>query len=647
MAVDLSSSKTLFWILDSQKPHRVGTGKRVITLSYSNYFDNDWLVPAARELQNPSTADALNSAELAVLASIAGSKCDAGVNGAVDFAATVKRIVERRWSELAVPLGRVVLADPHYGKAVLAAIPQLTGSSELIDAMIEVLEDGVTLHLYHVLDLRTLRIEAVDQVRRLLPLTKGQYDKNLNITVLWAAARAQGWTSWLKLQTILYELPDLAGEKEGRDPFELDAPNGELGPELRRDAWREIVGDRPTRQVAQLIRDLDGALAYSTPDMRSVYVGRLRRAIGSDAALRQATIEALLDRPRQRQEDLGLYTATVLTLPEDEDFIEQLLGHPRRDVGYRAGVVKATVFDRDQEACPWPRPTMTGLAEGLFQIRLGASAREQSGTWLGDRLLEQMIEHTSASEEERFARDYPDFSESDEEDGLLRTFFSDLARQFGQLDQALLATARATRTARRTRLRIDYRSVSNAEEGGVGISRTGKDEDASDSFSADLCLIVDPYLDGKALGKRATLIQAKRLYRRDARMPEKGFASSYRLKTGQMKDLLDQTDSSFYMFQGPGSHGRAIPILPTQLVADLAYHQAPSAGQIDHDVVGLASQSFAQWLTYEVLALRTGDPLEQLVAKAEGGEGRRPRPLARVAEVEIEVRSGDPLKEGE
>ncbi len=44
----------------------------------------------------------------------------------------------------------------------------------------------------------------------------------------------------------------------------------------------------------------------------------------------------------------------------------------------------------------------------------------------------------------------------------------------------------------------------------------------------------------------------------------------------------------------------------------------------------------------QVLGLRTGDPLAELVAKAEGGDGRRPRPLTRFGTVEIVIRVGEP-----
>lgn len=118
-------------------------------------------------------------------------------------------------------------------------------------------------------------------------------------------------------------------------------------------------------------------------------------------------------------------------------------------------------------------------------------------------------------------------------------------------------------------------------------------------------------------------------------------ATSFKLDPAQMTDLIRQTGSSFYLFQCPGLLDRGVPIISTQLVEDLARYHAASAAQIPADLVGPASRPFAEWLAYMVLGLRTGDPLAELVAKAEGGDGRRPRPLSRFGTVEIALRVSD------
>lgn len=78
---------------------------------------------------------------------------------------------------------------------------------------------------------------------------------------------------------------------------------------------------------------------------------------------------------------------------------------------------------------------------------------------------------------------------------------------------------------------------------------------------------------------------------------------------------------------------------------DLAYHNAPGGTRLPVAQVGPASRSLAAWLTYELAALRTGDPHAELVARAQGGVGREPRLLARLGYVDLEVRVGEPLGE--
>ena len=100
---------------------------------------------------------------------------------------------------------------------------------------------------------------------------------------------------------------------------------------------------------------------------------------------------------------------------------------------------------------------------------------------------------------------------------------------------------------------------------------------------------------------------------RQGNHPDKGLASSFKLDPEQMTVLIRQTGSSFYLFQCPGLLDRGVPMIPTQLVEDLARYHAASAAQIPADLVGPASRPFAEWLTYMVLGLRTGDPLAELV----------------------------------
>ncbi|MCM2435826.1 hypothetical protein [Agrobacterium rosae] len=243
--------------------------------------------------------------------------------------------------------------------------------------------------------------------------------------------------------------------------------------------------------------------------------------------------------------------------------------------------------------------------------------------------MERLIERTVGSVEARFAKEYLDHSEEGEEK-LLAMMFEALSAGFTALDQSLEAIARAASSPRRSTVTMRYRTVDKAEEGAPGIKRAG-------SFSADLCLIVDPVIDGRSLGRRVTLVQAKRLYRKKSAKSTLKWNHSFQLKAKQMRDLMKQTQSSVFFFQAPALGGRGIPVIPTRLVYDLSFHQGGTGTVLAHETLATASRSLADWLTYDLLALRVGDPLEALLTKADGGPGSLPRSLLTIPRVEIEV----------
>lgn len=424
MPVDRNAAPALHAILRHHSPKAGRPGQRVIGFDIEGEVDQGLLVEAAAELSDAGIGDRLTAQEVAAIAAVAGKWSSIGVPKVQEIVGRVRELVDRRWSEISAPVARLMIAESSHRSSIRACLPRLETAGALVEAVIAMLGAKESVHLGIATDVRELRIEDPDQIRRALRLTDGQHDPHLNLLLIGAAVRAQGWTPWLKLRMILGEFIELAGDGDVDQPAVPDRFTSSDHPaEIRRDAWTNIVDDEHVRTVAQLIVDLDGALAYSAPDIRGVYVRRLRDALGDDAELRAATIETLLMRPHDRQQDLGLYAATALTRPEDEPLITALTGWPDRGLGYRAALLHEAVFGGPEPESSWPRPTLTGIAEGLFQLRLEASAQEQSRTWLGDRLLERMIEHTAASEEERFAREFHLHSESDEEEGLLRLLF--------------------------------------------------------------------------------------------------------------------------------------------------------------------------------------------------------------------------------
>jgi|GEM_PF-6942692 hypothetical protein len=636
MTADFNISPGIHAMLHRYRPDK-RPGKRVITLESPDSFNQEWIEEVARELELPEVTAQLDAGEVAALALAAASARrrfgdDAGTTHAL------QRLLESRAGDLDADIALVAITGHGQHRDILKTFPDMVESSAMIEAIIEAASQGAMAGLHRYVDMSALMIRDMNQARLALPVSETRRDDLLPTYLVAATARGLGWTRWVKLFAILCDGTELADEMGPPHPekrnWETDESMG-----MRREAWSEILPDLPVRQVARLILDLEGVLSTSGPDVRAVYVRRLRTAIGDDDDLRRATVEALLSRSPPRQHDLALFAATRLVEASDKAFVSELVDHPDREVGYLADMVRHAVFGAVAADDTWPAPGVSTITDRLFQIGLMPAATEHPLTWIGDRLLERLIEQTIAGEERRFAQEYRDHSEEGEE-GLLRSFFSDLANRLRDLGEGLRATARATGSDRTASIELNYRPVDKSEEGKPGVNPRGDAEPPS--FSADLCLIIDPHLDGRPLGKRATLVQAKRLRLKDTTRPERGLTSSFKLDPRQMTDLIRQTGSSFYLFQCPGLLDRGIPIIPTQLVEDLARHHAPSAAQIPANLVGSASRPLAEWLTYVVLGLRTGDPLAELVAKAEGGDGRRPRPLTRFGTVEIVIRVGEP-----
>lgn len=635
MTADCKTCPAIWGILYRHKPSRE-LGRRKITIKKPDLVDLKQIEKVVRELKLPEVMAQLDAAEVATLAAVAAISQnqhgdDAGASNAL------QALLTSRPSELDAEIALVAITDYGVNRDILKVFPEMTQSAAMIEAIIEAASQGSLAGWHHYVELNALVIRDLNQARRAFLAVEGLTDDLAPTVLVAATARGLGWTPWVKLFAILCDEVELAGETKSVVPDRCKWDTDDTLA-MRQAAWDEILSDGPVREVARLILDLDGALSAAGPDVRAVYVQRLRHAIGGDADLRRAAVEALLRRSPRRQQDLALFAATRLVHADDAAFIDELVNHPDREVGYRADMLRLAVFDKSAGDEAWPAPGVSTIAGGLFSIGLSTVPSEHPYTWIGDRLLELLIEQTVAGEERRFSQRFRDHSEEGEE-GLLGTFFSELARRFRDLGNSLRATAMATGSPRNTSIDLNYRPVDKSEEGKPGVNPKG--DPVPPSFSADLCLIVDPYLDGRPLGKRATLVQAKRLRLEDTKEPEKGLEKSFKLKPKQMTDLIRQTGSSFYLFLCPGLLDRGVPVIPTQLVEDLARHHAASAAQIPADLVGPASRPFAEWLTYMVLGLQTGDPLEELVAKVDGGAGRRPRPLARFGTVEIALRVSD------
>jgi hypothetical protein len=504
----------------------------------------------------------------------------------------ITAFVDARWEAMRPSLaGRVIANEDRW--TILKCFPALKREPELIERLAERISD-TGCHLHFIEDLlREVGPTSIPEARGLIVVLKqrSREDRSalrLMDSLFAAIGRDLGWNAWASLQAILHVCPAYA-TPNARFVLDKDMTVSRETNDARAELAAAIAPQVRVRAVAAVFLDAFGTdkwrddLSSRPAEVRAAYVDTLDEEIGDDGDLRQAVIEALLWNGGGRSAELAQFAAVALARPEDRAMLGELEQHPERVVRYSARAVRAARYGEPLSVRAFPTPG--GLVQSLAALEGGtAPSDEPARTWLGDRAVEKAIEQVIAAEEARFAREYCDHGDEGE-DRLLSNLFGALAIRFETLDQLLDSLARATSAKRRASVAMRYRNVDRAEEGGPGI------KDAK-SFSADLCLIVDPSLDGKSLGRRVTLVQAKRLYRHHRSKKEESWHTSFALDPEQMRDLLAQTHSSVYVFHGPPMGGRGIPVIPTQLVSDLANHQG-SGTQIATAMVANASRTLA------------------------------------------------------
>lgn len=553
------------------------------------------------------------------------------------FRARVISHVERRWLSFVEPLVECVL-QTYQPSSVFRTFPKLRCERFLASRLAASLAtpQGYTFRLEEVLD--ELAPETLAEARLLVAafLERGIRDeRGLATSLFCALGRGMGWTPWVSLQAILHVRPDYAGLHATFERVGDRSRESQSTIDRRLEMAREIEAHAKVRDVAGLLLELigqgtewrDDGLLSRPAETRAAFVDRLRATIGNDPQVRQAVIEALLWSAGGRAADLAQFAAVALAQPEDRATLLELERHPVRLVQYAARAVRAAKFSERLEA--GTLPPGGSLLQSLVTLDGGAApADEPARTWLGDRAVERLIEQTISRVEARVAKEYHNHG-GEGEDRLLSSLFRELALRFSDLDQALASLARAAAAPHRAAVSMEYRNVDRAEEGARGIKK-------AKSFSADLCLIVDPRINGVSLGRRVTLVQAKRLYRNTKVRQQLTWLDSFKIDRDQRLHLQEQTHSSVYFFLGPPLGGRGVPVIPASLVGDLSEYKG-SGTALSRGAVAVASRSLADWLTYDVLALRVGDAYAELVKRAAGAPGALPRPLLEVPTVEVQI----------
>jgi hypothetical protein len=609
---------------------------------YTSALTDEEFSGLERELRSGMKDALLNAADLAVLGCIAVSGVHGGRTRAKELLEIVRSRADLQWDVIHVSLA--LWRTEHLREDFLG-----TAFPRLIDdpATFEVIANHIEYHGSLPPGLRSHPNAApaafgLEQARILLGAAyryfTHQRARRLHghlIEVFAFVGGSLGWNVWSRLNILLVMLPDGGSVSAQLAEFAKMDRHSESTVLAAQEIICRIRGDDPVHQGARLIRvimpsGVVGRLLERPVETRGAYVRRLDAEVGADPLLRQAAIEAVLWLPEGQAVDLAFFAASRLLREGDEGFLTDLRSHPMPDVGYAADALLGLLTGREDNG-PSPKNPRVGASRGLSALagELHSPTGEAPRTWIGDRAVEQEIEHVISRVEDEMAAEYEAHGEEGEE-ALLAAVLDRLAQQFTLLDGKLVDAARVTRAGRRVSLRA--RKVDKREEGAPGVRK-------AKAFSTDACFVVRGSFFGKPLSARATLVQAKRLYRRKVARKDgrPAWFSSYSLKPSQTEDLILQTTSSVYLFQGPPNGGRGLPIIPALLVRDLSLVDSASGASLSRELVGDASRSLGEWLTYDVLGLRVGDPWDELVQKAEGPAGGRSRRLLDLPRLEIEV----------
>lgn len=267
-----------------------------------------------------------------------------------------------------------------------------------------------------------------------------------------------------------------------------------------------------------------------------------------------------------------------------------------------------------------------GLMPSLMTAPDALVHAQKPRTWIGDARIERMIETAIASAADGYAEEMENTAEIDEEPHVAN-LFRDLKNEFQAVNRRLAVIAVESEANKRLVLRLDYRLVPKREEGGPGLG--------AGRLATDVFLLVQAREGTSApFARRVSFLQAKRLHFR-----KRGSVQHYPIKSKQLEDLTEQTESSYLLLVGPKRHDLAMPVLPARLVLELIARGQLSSSSLYPAALPPIARGLASWLTYDAIGLWTGDWREDAFKLAEGGERRRPVLLV---EITAEMQTAGP-----
>jgi hypothetical protein len=337
--------------------------------------------------------------------------------------------------------------------------------------------------------------------------------------------------------------------------------------------------------------------------------------------LRKAAIEFFLwCAPDAAASEAELVTLSLVKTSTDRRQLRRLGEHPSTRVRFRVRAINAWLAAGSEASSEPATPaTLTGA---LRHLRASGTMGLGGGrTWLRDRDLEELLLGAFSRVERDFSARYPEHFREDEAQ-LVTRLLEDLKHEFESirsdlsilLSQGQPVPLELDLQYRRTRVPVEGEPTpENPRPAGV-----------------ELAFVLKVEVDSFLTTKRAVLVQARKLERRG----EGQWAPNLRLGREQVDELLGKTESSYCLFLVPPSLRAECWMVPARLVRGLMDTQE-SLSTVSREGAQRVARSLAQWMTYDLLGLWTGDDRPAVLERAEGSTAQGPDFI-----VEISVRKG-------
>ncbi len=345
------------------------------------------------------------------------------------------------------------------------------------------------------------------------------------------------------------------------------------------------------------------------------------RRFAKKPVLRKAAIEFFLwCAPDAAASEAELVTLSLVKTSTDRRQLRRLGEHPSTRVRFRVRAINAWLAaGSDAASEPATPATLTGA---LRHLRASGTMGLGGGrTWLRDRDLEELLLGAFSRVERDFSARYPEHFREDEAQ-LVTRLLEDLKHEFESIRSDLSILLSQGQPVP-LELDLQYRRTREPVEG----ETTPENPRPA---GVELAFVLKVEVDSFLTTKRVVLVQARKLERRG----EGQWAPNLRLGREQVDELLGKTESSYCLFLVPPSLRAECWMVPARLVRGLMDTQE-SLSTVPREGAQRVARSLAQWMTYDLLGLWTGDDRPAVLERAESRAEQGPDFI-----VEISVRKG-------